>query len=159
KLRVAVIYGGRTGEHEVSVRSARSILDRLDREKYEPIEYFIGKEGKWSPRPILPEPGAQPEIDVVFPVLHGTFGEDGTVQGLLELADLPYVGAGVMASAVSMDKEMMKRVCKERMLPVVEYVTVYRDCDNVLDSCRRLPFPMFVKPANLGSSVGISKAY
>ena len=96
---------------------------------------------------------------MVFPVLHGTFGEDGTMQGLLELADLPYVGAGVMASAVSMDKEMMKRVCKERMLPIVEYVTVTRDCSNIVEACCRLPFPVFVKPANLGSSVGISKAH
>jgi len=159
KLRVAVIYGGRTGEHEVSVRSAKSILEGLDAEKYEKIEYFIDKQGKWSPRPILPEPGAHPDIDVVFPVLHGTFGEDGTMQGLLELADLPYVGAGVLASAVSMDKEMMKRVCKERLLPVVDYVTVSRDCTNVVAATARLPFPMFVKPANLGSSVGISKAH
>jgi D-alanine-D-alanine ligase len=159
KLRVAVIYGGRTGEHDVSVRSAKSVLAGLDREKYETSEYFIDRNGKWSPRPILPEPGAHPEIDVVFPVLHGTFGEDGTMQGLLELADLPYVGAGVLGSAVSMDKEMMKRVCKERMLPVVEYVTATRETASIGDLCRRLPFPMFVKPANLGSSVGISKAH
>jgi D-alanine-D-alanine ligase len=159
KLRVAVIYGGRTGEHEVSVRSAKSILEGLDAAKYEKIEYFIDKQGKWSPRPILPEPGAHPDIDVVFPVLHGTFGEDGTMQGLLELADLPYVGAGVLASAVSMDKEMMKRVCKERLLPIVDYVTVSRACANVVAATARLPFPMFVKPANLGSSVGISKAH
>ena len=159
KIRVAVIYGGRTGEHEVSVRSAKSILAGLDPEKYEKIEYFIDQKGKWSPGPILPEPGAHPGIDVVFPVLHGTFGEDGTMQGLLELADLPYVGAGVMASAISMDKEMMKRVCRERMLPIVEYVTVTRDCPNVREACIRLPFPVFVKPANLGSSVGISKAH
>src|ERR1039457_4619513 len=99
KIRVAVIYGGRTGEHDVSVRSAKAILAGLDPAKYEQIEYFIDKEGKWNPRPILPEPGAHPDIDVVFPVLHGTFGEDGTMQGLLELAGLPYVGAGVMASA------------------------------------------------------------
>ena len=92
KIRVAVIYGGRTGEHEVSVRSAQAILAGLDPAKYEKIEYFIDKEGKWSPSAILPEPGAHPGIDVVFPVLHGTFGEDGTMQGLLELAGLPYVG-------------------------------------------------------------------
>src|SRR4051794_1976043 len=159
KLRVAVIYGGRSGEHDVSVRSAKSILEGLDREKYETIEYFIDRNGKWSPQPILPEPGAHPEIDVVFPMLHGTFGEDGTMQGLLELADLPYVGAGVLGSAVSMDKEMMKRVCQERMLPIVEYVTVTRATQSIADACRRLPFPMFVKPANLGSSVGISKAH
>jgi D-alanine-D-alanine ligase len=159
KLRVAVIYGGRSGEHEVSVRSARAIMDALDPARYERIEYFIDQQGKWLPKPIVPEPGAHPDIDVVFPVLHGTFGEDGTVQGLLELADLPYVGAGVLASSVSMDKEMMKRVCKERMLPIVEYVIAQRGQANVDEICAKLPFPMFVKPANLGSSVGISKAH
>src|SRR5579883_1551935 len=157
KKRVAVLYGGRSGEHEISLRSAKSIMEALDRERYEVLPYFISKEGKWDPRPILPEPGANGEIDVVFPVLHGTFGEDGTVQGLLELADLPYVGPGVLASSVSMDKEMMKRVCRERGLPVVDYV-VLEPGQNVLEACRSLPFPVFVKPANLGSSVGISKA-
>ena len=157
KLRVAVVYGGRSGEHEISIRSAKSILAGMDPAKYEKIEYFIDKNGKWSPRPILPEPGAQPDIDVVFPVLHGTFGEDGTVQGLLEMADLPYVGAGVMASSVSMDKEMMKRVCMERMLPVVDYAIVTREKPGLDGIAQRLPFPLFVKPANLGSSVGISK--
>src|SRR6185437_11714055 len=90
-------------------------------EKYRVLHYVISRDGKWSPRPIVPEPGGNPEIDVVFPVLHGTFGEDGTVQGLLELADLPYVGAGVLASSISMDKDMMKRVARERGLPVVEF--------------------------------------
>ena len=159
KIRVAVIYGGRSGEHEISLRSAKSIMKAMDRAKYEISEYFINKEGKWQPRPILPEPGAHPEIDVVFPVLHGTFGEDGTVQGLLELADLPYVGAGVLASSLSMDKEMMKRVCHERGLPVVEYVTLSRGALDTAEITSRLPFPVFVKPANLGSSVGISKAH
>src|SRR5437868_6106948 len=144
KLRVAVLYGGRSGEHEVSLRSARAILSNLDADKYEAVEYVISKDGKWSPGPILPEPGAHTGIDVVFPVLHGTFGEDGTVQGLLELADLPYVGAGVLASAVSMDKEMMKRVCAERGLPVVEYATLFRSKLNTADACKRLGFPMFV---------------
>src|SRR5437016_7963363 len=141
RLRVAVSYGGRTGEHDVSVRSAKAIMNGMDPAKYETLEYFIGREGRWSPKPILPEPGAHPEIDVVFPVLHGTFGEDGTVQGLLELADLPYVGAGVLASAVSMDKEMMKRVCTERMLPVVDYVTLTREHAGIAEICARLPFP------------------
>src|SRR6266446_8874062 len=160
KLRVAVLYGGRTGEHEVSVRSAKSILEGLDAEKYEKIEYFIDKQGKWSPRPILPEPGAHPDIDVVFPVLHGTFGEDGTLQGLLELADLPYVGAGVLASAASMDKEVMKRLAKERGLPVVDYQVFSRRNLNDIDGiCSRFEFPVFVMPANLGSSVGISKVH
>jgi D-alanine-D-alanine ligase len=157
KLRVALIYGGRSGEHDISHRSAESIVRGLDPEKYELSHFIIGREGKWSPRPILPEPGAHPDIDVVFPILHGTFGEDGTVQGLLELADLPYVGAGVMASSISMDKEMMKRVCRERGLPVVEYVAFQR---HTIDP-QEVPFdfPVFVKPANLGSSVGISKAH
>jgi D-alanine-D-alanine ligase len=155
KTNVAVVYGGRTGEHEISHRSAKSIIEAMDAEKYKVLHYVISKVGKWSPRPILPEPGGNPGIDVVFPALHGTFGEDGTVQGLLELADLPYVGAGVMASSISMDKEMMKRVAKERGLPVVEYRVVSGSGD---PACGELGFPVFVKPANLGSSVGISKA-
>ena len=152
-LRVAVLCGGRSGEHEISLRSAESIMAGLDRAKYEVQRIFISPEGRWEPGPISPQPGANPGIDVVFPVLHGTFGEDGTVQGLLELADLPYVGAGVLASAVSMDKESTKRLLAERGLPVVEYVTVTRAHPNSFS----LPFPLFVKPANLGSSVGISK--
>jgi D-alanine-D-alanine ligase len=158
KLQVAVVYGGRSGEHEISIRSAKAIMEQIDRDKYDVLEYFIDHQGKWSPEPILPEPHAQPEIDVVFPILHGTFGEDGTIQGLLEMADLPYVGAGVMASAVSMDKEMMKRVCLSQTLPVVDYATVTREKPDIEEILKRLPFPMFVKPANLGSSVGISKA-
>jgi D-alanine-D-alanine ligase len=153
KTRVAVIYGGRSGEHEVSLRSAKSIIDAMDPEKYKVLHYLISKEGKWSPRPIVPEPRGNPEIDVVFPVLHGTFGEDGTVQGLLELAELPYVGAGVLASSLSMDKEMMKRVAAAQGLPVVEYFVV--PCNGAWSM--DLDFPKFVKPANLGSSVGISK--
>src|SRR3954462_4102023 len=144
KLRVAVIYGGRSGEHEVSVRSARAIMDALDPAKYERIEYFIDQQGKWLPKAILPEPGAQPDIDVVFPVLHGTFGEDGTVQGLLELADLPYVGAGVLASPAAMDKAMTKRICREAGLPVVEFVVITGAPD--LDAIEAaFPYPLFVK--------------
>jgi D-alanine-D-alanine ligase len=157
-LRVAVLYGGRSGEHEISLRSAEAVIAGLDRAKYEVQRVFITPEGRWQPRAISPEPGANPGIDVVFPVLHGTFGEDGTVQGLLDLADLPYVGAGVLASAVSMDKEILKRLMVERGLPVVEYVTVAPGRYELKDICGRFPFPMFVKPANLGSSVGISKA-
>ncbi|MFN7995216.1 MAG: D-alanine--D-alanine ligase family protein [Bryobacteraceae bacterium] len=159
KTRVAVIYGGRSGEHEISIRSAKSVLAGLNRERYEVSEFFIDPAGKWSPRPILPEPGAHPEVDVVFPVLHGTFGEDGTVQGLLELADLPYVGANVLASSVSMDKEMMKRVCAQRGLPVVEFMVFTRHDIDEDAVCRGFRFPVFVKPANLGSSVGISKVH
>ena len=152
-LRVAVLYGGRSGEHEISLRSAESIIAGLDSARYEVQRIFITPEGRWQPHPISPEPGGNPGIDVVFPVLHGTFGEDGTVQGLLELAGLPYVGAGVLASAVSMDKEVTKRLLIERGLPVGEYFTVTRGHPNNFN----LPFPLFVKPANLGSSVGISK--
>jgi len=152
-LRVAVLYGGRSGEHEISLRSAKSIIAGLDRAKYEVQRIFITPEGRWQPHPISPEPGGNPGIDVVFPVLHGTFGEDGTIQGLLELAGLPYVGAGVLASAVAMDKEVTKRLLIHAGLPVAEYVTITRGHHHDF----KLPFPLFVKPANLGSSVGISK--
>ena len=158
KRKVAVLYGGRSGEHEVSLRSAESIINALDPERYEVVRYLISKEGKWDPRPIVPEPGGNPGIDVVFPALHGTFGEDGTVQGLLELADLPYVGPGVLASSAAMDKEVTKRLCVQAGLPVVEYAVVY---DGEFDAAgleSRFGYPMFVKPANLGSSVGIAKA-
>ncbi len=155
KTRVAVLYGGRSGEHEISIRSAKSIIAALDRGKYDVVEYFISKEGKWENGYIKPEPGGNPGIDVVFPVLHGTFGEDGTMQGLLELADLPYVGPGVLASSVAMDKEVFKRVMRQSGLPVVESVTL--DRASIAGAQIDLPFPMFVKPANLGSSVGISK--
>ena len=157
RLRVALLAGGRSGEHDVSVRSAEAIGQALQ-PRHEVVPYLIDREGKWRPDPILPEPGANHGIDVVFPVLHGTFGEDGTMQGLLELADLPYVGPGVLASSLCMDKEMMKRVCRERSLPVVDWVTVYRDQVNVEAVAASLDFPLFVKPANLGSSLGISKA-
>src|SRR6266478_3528403 len=157
KLKVAVLCGGRSGEHEISLRSAESIIAAMDPERYEVQRIFISKEGRWEPRAISPDPSANPGIDVVFPVLHGTFGEDGTVQGLLELADLPYVGAGVLGSAVSMDKEVMKRLLRERGLPVVDYVVVTRGDLNEDAISAKLSFPMFVKPVNLGSSVGISK--
>ena len=158
KIRIALIYGGRSGEHEISLRSAESIKKALDPERYEVTSFVISKSGQWSPHVISPEPAGNPDIDVVFPILHGTFGEDGTVQGLLELADLPYVGAGVLASAVSMDKAATKKLCAQAGLPVVEYLVLNRgefDPDTL-----RLPFgyPVFVKPANLGSSVGITKA-
>jgi D-alanine-D-alanine ligase len=157
KLRVAVVYGGRSGEHEISLRSAQSVRRALDPDRYKVIEYFISHEGKWRPRPIVPEPYGNPEIDVVLPVLHGTFGEDGTMQGLLELADLAYVGPGVLASAVAMDKEVFKRVMRQSGLPVVEAITLHGGNLDAAEAIASLPFPMFVKPANLGSSVGISK--
>lgn len=158
KISLALVYGGRSGEHEISLRSAESIKRALDSDKYALSEYFIRKDGTWDPAPILPEPGANSGIDVVFPALHGTFGEDGTIQGLLELAELPYVGAGVLSSAVSMDKAVTKRLCKEAGLPVVEHVVLTRGQFD--PKCVQLPFPfpVFVKPSNLGSSVGITKA-
>lgn len=158
KIRVALLYGGRSGEHEVSLRSAESVKRALDPAKYTISEYLIDQRGKWHPGPLIPEPCANAGIDVVIPMLHGTFGEDGTVQGLLELAGLPYVGAGVLASAVSMDKAMTKAVCKQAGLPVVQYVVLTRGEFGA--DFARIPFdfPVFVKPANLGSSVGITKA-
>ena len=184
RTRVAVIMGGRSSEHEISVASARSVLEALDRERYEAVAVEIGRDGRWSTPPALnggasapaalhaggmrpdavsetlPVPAASPQVpatldgvDVVLPVLHGPFGEDGTVQGLLELAGVPYVGAGVAASAVCMDKDLFKKVCRDSGIPVARHVAL-RSGDAV-----RNPFgyPVFVKPARLGSSVGISK--
>lgn len=159
RLRVAVVHGGRSGEHEISLRSARAVLEHLDPERFEAIPLFIDKQGKWHPSPILPEPGANPGIDVVFPVLHGTFGEDGTIQGLFEMAGLPYVGAGVFSSSASMDKEHFKRLCAERGLPIVEYLVQYAGALDPDAAIAGLGLPLFVKPANLGSSVGIAKAH
>jgi D-alanine-D-alanine ligase len=158
KIRLALIYGGRSGEHEISVRSAESVKKALDPAKYEVSEYFIDKSGQWRPKPIVPEPGANGLLDVAFPLLHGTFGEDGTVQGLLELASLPYVGAGVLASAVSMDKAITKKLCMQAGLPVVEHLTLTRGEFDPKTLQLPFGFPVFVKPANLGSSVGITKA-
>jgi D-alanine-D-alanine ligase len=156
--RITLIFGGRSGEHEISVRSAESIKKALDPSRYQVSELFISKEGRWHPAPIWPEPGANPGIDVVFPILHGTFGEDGTVQGLLELAGLPYVGAGVLASAVSMDKAVTKTLCLQAGLPVVEHLILTRGSFDAAKIRPSFEFPVFVKPANLGSSVGITKA-
>jgi D-alanine-D-alanine ligase len=161
KTRVALVYGGRSGEHEISLKSAEAVAAAMNPERYEVARFLIDKQGHWSPRAIVPEPGANPDIDVVFPVIHGTFGEDGTMQGLFELADLPYVGANVLASALSMDKDMTKRVCRAHCLPVVDWLVLERDGDGdaAAEVAKKLPFPVFVKPANLGSSVGISKAH
>jgi len=161
KLRVGVIRGGRSGEHEVSLRSAESILKAIDREKYDVVPITITHEGRWEPFIISPDPSADRVVDIVFPIVHGTYGEDGTIQGLFELANLPYVGAGVMGSAVGMDKDVMKRLFRDANLPVVDYWTVdKRNLDSFLQAeINKLPYPVFVKPANLGSSVGITKAH
>jgi D-alanine-D-alanine ligase len=216
RLRIGVLYGGRSGEHEVSLASAAAVFANLDRSRYEPVAIRIEKDGRWAladkpplatsaaevieqsrieaarqvrtgrevhlvSRPseetilsIKRAPEASPEpteasvtglhLDVIFPVLHGPYGEDGTIQGLLELANVPYVGAGVAASALGMDKALMKVLFSARGLPVCDYrVVLRRDWEQARDAIageleRRLRFPMFVKPANLGSSVGISKA-
>jgi D-alanine-D-alanine ligase len=206
KLRVGVLFGGRSGEHEVSLLSAASILKAIDRKKFEVVPIGITKEGRWlaagdargllegdsaiarrlragdpeatpgakllhegMPTLMAPEPGMQgPEgkaIDVVFPVLHGTFGEDGTIQGLFELAGIAYVGSGVLGSSAGMDKDAMKRLFAQAKLPIVKHVTLLRaDWEKsprkvIAQVEAALKYPVFVKPANLGSSVGISKAH
>lgn len=198
RIRVGIIFGGRSGEHEVSLRSARSIMDAIDPEKYEVLPIGITKQGRWiagndphaalkagretTPAALIGEPGdhtimaIEPStgsglslrdiatVDVIFPVLHGPFGEDGTIQGLLELADIPYVGAGVAGSAVGMDKALFKSIMQAHNIPILPYVLVLRaDWDAnpqaVLDRIESsLSYPVFVKPANLGSSVGVHKA-
>ncbi|MBK8431380.1 MAG: D-alanine--D-alanine ligase [Chloroflexi bacterium] len=190
-IRVGVIFGGRSGEHEVSLRSAESVMRALDPAKYEVVPIGITHDGHWLAGeamqmleagtgettavlfPPAPHSGAllamngraetASTLDVVFPVLHGTYGEDGTIQGLLELADVPYVGAGVVGSAVGMDKAIFKQVMTANGLPILPWRLVQshtwrKEPDRVLDALEAaLPYPMFVKPANLGSSVGISK--
>src|ERR1700690_2378679 len=193
RLRIGVVFGGRSGEHEVSLASAASVIRALDPEKYEAVPIGITKDGRWlvgtgavkmladvlksGDRVMLPaDPTAaqlvpvgpstgQPSVivDVVFPVLHGTFGEDGTVQGLLELAGLPYVGAGVLASAVGMDKDVQKRLFAEAGLPIVPFLAVRRSeweknrAKVLLQIKKKFKFPLFVKPATLGSSVGMTR--
>ncbi|MDT0213703.1 D-alanine--D-alanine ligase family protein [Rothia sp. ARF10] len=200
RLRVALVFGGRSSEHAVSCATAASVMSALDPERYEVIPIGIAKDGSWvlapaDPEPlrlapghvpevdasgpavlvptsmsarhlIVQEPGAAPrelsDVDVVFPLLHGPFGEDGTIQGLLDLADVRYVGSGVTASAVMMDKHMMKVVFQAAGLPVGPYVVISdrqwrRDPEAALDAVGALDFPVFVKPARAGSSMGISK--
>jgi D-alanine-D-alanine ligase len=205
KKTIGVVFGGRSGEHEVSIRSAKSLIEHLDQEKYDVIPIAISHDGRWlntsESANLLPEEtrklvdgnserfgseeiaivanetftrsqiaGGSSEgnkasqIDVAFPVLHGTYGEDGTVQGLFEMAGIPYVGCGVLASACGMDKVVMKTLFGTAQLPICRYVWFLRSewehaGDNVIDSIKaRLGFPCFVKPANLGSSVGVSRA-
>jgi D-alanine-D-alanine ligase len=161
KIRVGIIYGGRSGEHEVSVRSAESILNAIDRQKYDAVPITISHDGRWEPFTLSADPLSGQAVDVVFPIVHGTYGEDGTIQGLFELANIPYVGAGVLGSAVGMDKDVMKRLLRDADLPIVDYWTVRkRDFDSFLKAhISNLPYPVFVKPANLGSSVGITKVH
>jgi D-alanine-D-alanine ligase len=169
-VRVAVLAGGRSSEHDISLASARSVVDALDPERYETRTIEIGRDGAWAlpaapgtpelpggaarlPIPTAASPAALGGIDVVLPILHGPFGEDGTVQGLLELAGVPYVGSGVAASALCMDKDLFKAVLRDRGIPVAPNITL-RPGDAVDNP---FGYPVFVKPARLGSSVGISK--
>jgi D-alanine-D-alanine ligase len=166
RVRVAVLMGGRSSEHEVSLASARSVLDALDPERYDAVTVEIGRDGRWElgtgedgsvaetlPMPTARVPATLGDVDVVFPVLHGPFGEDGTVQGLLELAGVPYVGAGVLGSALAMDKDVFKAVMRDRGIPVTRNITL-REGQGPENP---FGYPAFVKPARLGSSVGISK--
>ena len=195
RIRLAIVFGGRSGEHEVSLASAMSVMRAVDKEKYDIYPIGIDRTGRWitqddpmaaltagekSLAGLLDVPGEDvprgelvpgaagggfPTVDVVFPVLHGTFGEDGTVQGLLELADVAYVGCGVLGSALGMDKIAQKDVLKARGLPVLDYVAVtrrhwQRDPEATIRAAEaRFAYPMFIKPANMGSSVGISCAH
>lgn len=200
KIRVGIAFGGRSGEHEISLLSARSIFDALDRERYEPVLLGIDHDGRWhlqeSARALLDAPGtplhldaASPPVavspgsasneatlvsvapgassvgpvDVIFPVLHGTYGEDGTIQGLLEMAGIPYVGSGVLGSAAGMDKDIAKRLFRAAGLPVVDGFVVRasdpRAHEEIArEAADRVGYPCFVKPCNMGSSVGVSKA-
>ncbi|HXQ58235.1 MAG TPA: D-alanine--D-alanine ligase family protein, partial [Actinomycetes bacterium] len=186
RTRLAILYGGRSAEHQVSVVSARSVMEALDPDRFEVVPIAITRAGAWllpdrSPLELTASDGALPEVeaagtelavrpeqgvggvDVVFPILHGPFGEDGTVQGLFELADLPYVGSGVLASALAMDKAMAKVVLAQAGLPQAPYLVVPErdwraDPDRVAAEVGgRLAYPVFTKPARLGSSIGISK--
>jgi D-alanine-D-alanine ligase len=186
KTRLAILYGGRSAEHQVSVVSARSVMEALDPDRFEVVPIAITRDGAWmlpdrSPLELTAADGTLPEVeaagrelavrpqegvhgvDVVFPILHGPFGEDGTVQGLFELADLPYVGSGVLASALAMDKAMAKVVLAQAGLPQAPYLVVPErdwraDPDRVAAEVGgRLAYPVFTKPARLGSSIGISK--
>src|SRR5512146_3231348 len=211
KLRVGILFGGRSGEHEVSLLSAASVFNAIDKTRFEVVPIGITKEGRWltdlhaeqllkgetksehhlragdpAATPgaavlakgesilVPPEPSAHTglmpfesaiDVDIIFPVLHGTFGEDGTIQGLLELADIAYVGSGVLGSAAGMDKDIMKRLFRDAGLPIVKHVTVLRRewehdpkrVKKLIESS--LKYPVFVKPANLGSSVGITKVH
>ena len=193
RLRIGILFGGRSGEHEVSLASAASVIRGLDPDKYEPVPIGITKEGHWlvgaGAQKMLPDvlkggqrvmmtadptdaalvrldgSGGGQRIDVVFPVMHGTFGEDGTIQGLLDLAGLPFVGAGVLGSAIGMDKDVAKRLLQVAKIPVVPWITVHRhDWESKPHALQtaieaQFEYPVFVKPATLGSSVGMTKVH
>ncbi len=163
-IKVAVIFGGKSAEHEVSIISGKSIAKNLDRKKFKVLEIFIDKKGFWNKGgKKLPAEQCLKNTDVVFPVLHGTYGEDGTIQGLFEMLNTPYVGCGVAQSVLGMDKEFSKTIWKEHGLPVVKFKSLTKNAwqknkNLILKEISHLKFPLFVKPASLGSSVGISRA-
>ena len=198
KIRVGILFGGKSAEHEVSLQSAKNVVEAIDKEKYEVVLIGIDKQGRWylndeshfllnsenpklislnkSNKNVALVTGKNGEreivsvtdqtsfgaIDVVFPILHGTFGEDGTVQGLLKLANVPFVGAGVLGSSVAMDKDVMKRLLRDADIPIGKFLTFDRssiETANFKEIEKQLGLPLFVKPANLGSSVGIHKAH
>lgn len=159
KIRVGILYGGRSAEHEVSLESAKNIIAALDKSKYTPVLLKIKKFGAW---PSENDIKFLNKVDVVFPILHGIFGEDGTVQGLIKLLDIPCVGAGVLSSAICMDKDVMKRLLRDAGLVVPKFLSYHiAEIENINFTTikKQLGLPVFVKPANTGSSIGISKVY
>ena len=166
-MRIGVLFGGKSGEHEVSLRSARSVIDAIDRSKHEVVVVGIDKEGLWcrsdhtltlsKGKPFIETCGELlKDIDVVFPVLHGPFGEDGTIQGMLELAEIPYVGANVLGSSIGLDKDVTKRLARDAGIAIADFRT-YKKKPNFNEVVDSLGLPFFVKPATMGSSVGITK--
>lgn len=193
KIKVGIIFGGKSAEHEVSLQSAKNVIEAIDKDKYEPILIGVDKTGKWvlsdsskfllnsgNPKLIklnkeasqsvalvpqsdgrianLDTHESNKSIDVVFPILHGPFGEDGTMQGLLKSANIPFVGASVLGSAVGMDKDVMKRLLRDAEIPIGKFLTFKeKDIPTYVEAVKNLGLPFFVKPANMGSSVGVSK--
>jgi D-alanine-D-alanine ligase len=157
KIKIGVIFGGQSSEHEISIMSAQSVINALNKEEYEITPIKIEKTGEWTgiENPFI----FLKQFDIIFPMVHGTFGEDGKLQGLLEMADVPYIGAGVLGSALGMDKVAQKNLFRQSGLPVVDFIEILEINDNILRLVEeKIGFPCFVKPANGGSSVGISKA-
>ncbi len=153
KLKVAVLFGGKSAEHEVSMQSAKNVVASLDTNKCDVVEVMIDKDGNWQ-KDLLDD------VDVVFPVLHGPYGEDGSMQGFLKINNLPFVGPGVLGSAIGMDKDVSKRLMRDAGLPISDFLVFYKGDDVAFESIKnKLGLPFFIKPANLGSSVGVSKVH
>jgi len=168
--KVGILFGGKSAEHEISLLSAKNVFDAIDRTKYDPVMIKIDKSGQWQIQPSLSLSAREwtgegslsdmaPQFDVIFPILHGPFGEDGTVQGYLKLADIPFVGPDVLGSAVGMDKDVMKRLLRDAQIPIGKFLVLnsHDQAPSFADIVNTLGSPVFIKPANMGSSVGISK--